>query len=254
MLFRSLREKCPWDKKQTNESLRSLTIEETYELADAILNNDASAKREELGDLMLHLVFYAKIGEENNEYDIADIINTLCDKMERRHPHIYGDMVLTDADAVIRNWEQMKLKEGKKSALAGVPTALPALVKAMRIQAKAQKIGFDWDTPEQVWEKVLEETNELAEAAAQNQTKNMQEELGDLLFAIVNYARFINIDPEEALERTNKKFTNRFVKMEAMAAQKGLRLADMTLAEMDLLWEAAKKTEKENGQQLFYPD
>ncbi len=236
-----LREKCPWDKKQTFATLRPLTIEETYELADAITNQDLKAIKEELGDLLLHLVFYAKIGEEQNAFDIGSIANALCDKMIKRHPHVYGDTSVDNEEDVKRNWEALKLKEGKKSALEGVPQALPALIKAMRIQEKAKKTGFDWDTTDQVWEKVQEELGELQEAIAQNDAENMEKEFGDVLFSLINYARFLDIDPENALEKTNKKFTARFQAMEQIAQQQGKQLRNMTLAEMDDIWNIIKK-------------
>jgi XTP/dITP diphosphohydrolase len=236
-----LREKCPWDKKQTFETLRHLTIEETYELGDAILDNNHTEIKNELGDLLLHIVFYAKIGSETNSFDMADVANSICDKLIHRHPHIYGDVKVKNEDDVKKNWEQLKLKEGRKSVLEGVPKSLPALVKASRIQEKVKAVGFDWEKPEQVWEKVEEEIAELkAEITAKNQDK-MEAEFGDVLFSMINYARFLNINPENALERTNKKFTKRFLHLEKRATELGKPLADMTLAEMDVYWEEAKK-------------
>lgn len=241
-----LRENCPWDKKQTLESLRHLTIEETYELSDAILENKLEEIKKELGDLMLHNVFYARIASEQGAFDIADVLNAICDKLIERHPHIYSDVVAEDEQTVKANWEKLKLKEGKKSVLEGVPQSLPALVKAMRIQDKARGVGFDWERPEQVWEKVQEELKELHEVAstpAADRQKIMAE-FGDVLFSLVNYARFIGIDPEEALERTNKKFISRFRYLESESAKDGKKLQDMTLNEMDLYWERAKAFDK----------
>lgn len=236
-----LRAQCPWDKKQTMESLRHLTIEETYELGDAILNNDLNEVKKELGDVLLHIVFYAKIGSETQDFDIADVCNELCEKLIFRHPHIYGDVQVADEEEVKRNWEKLKLKEGKKSVLEGVPKGLPALVKASRIQDKAKGVGFDWDEPHQVWEKVQEELQELqAEVQANNQDA-LEAEFGDVLFSLINYARFLKINPEDALERTNKKFISRFQYLEQKAEQLGKSLADMTLAEMDVFWNEAKK-------------
>ena len=236
-----LREKCPWDRKQTMESLRKLTIEETYELADAILENDLEEIKKEIGDLMLHMVFYAKIGSEEGAFDITDALNGICEKLIHRHPHIYGDVEVKDEEEVKANWEKLKLKEGKKSVLEGVPKSLPAMVKANRIQEKARGVGFDWDNKEQVWEKVQEELNELKveinEAASKEKIEN---EFGDLLFSIINFARFIDIDPESALERTNKKFISRFQYLEQKAKALGKNLHDMTLAQMDEIWEEAK--------------
>ncbi len=236
-----LREKCPWDKKQTFESLRHLTIEETYELGDAILNHDLNEIKKELGDLLLHIVFYAKIGSETDSFDMADVCNDICDKLVHRHPHIYSDTVVADEEEVKQNWEKLKLKEGKKSVLEGVPAGLPALVKASRIQDKVKGVGFDWEEPHQVWDKVQEELGELqAEVLAGNQEK-MEAEFGDVLFSMINYARFLNINPEDALERTNKKFIKRFQYLESKAATLGKPLMDMTLAEMDVFWNEAKK-------------
>jgi XTP/dITP diphosphohydrolase len=236
-----LREKCPWDKKQTFESLRHLTIEETYELGDAILNNDLNEIKKELGDLLLHIVFYAKIGSETGSFDIADVCNDICEKLIHRHPHIYGDVVVADEEEVKQNWEKLKLKEGKKSVLEGVPAGLPALVKASRIQDKVIGVGFDWEEPHQVWDKVQEELSELqVEVAAGNQEK-IEAEFGDVLFSMINYARFLNINPEDALERTNKKFIKRFQYLESKASEMGKSLMDMSLAEMDVFWNEAKK-------------
>ena len=236
-----LREKCPWDKKQTLESLRHLTIEETYELGDAILDHDLPEIKKELGDLLLHIVFYAKIGSETNAFDIADVANSICDKLIDRHPHIYGDVVVENEEQVKQNWEKLKLKEGRTSVLEGVPKSLPALVKASRIQDKVKAVGFDWEETHQVWEKVQEEIAELqVEIAANNQDK-IEAEFGDVLFSMINYARFLNINPEDALERTNKKFIHRFQYLESKAAELGKSLSDMTLAEMDVFWEEAKR-------------
>ena len=236
-----LREKCPWDKKQTLQTLRHLTIEETYELGDAILDNDLNEVKNELGDLLLHIVFYAKIGSETNHFDIGDVANGICEKLIHRHPHIYGDVVVADEEEVKQNWEKLKLKEGKKSVLEGVPKSLPALVKASRIQDKVKGVGFDWEETHQVWDKVQEELQELqVEVEAGNQDK-MKSEFGDVLFSMINYARFLNINPEDALERTNKKFIKRFQYLESKAGELGKPLSDMTLAEMDVFWEEAKK-------------
>ncbi len=236
-----LREQCPWDKKQTMETLRHLTIEETYELGDAILDNDLDEIKKEVGDLMLHLVFYAKIGSETNSFDIADVCNSICEKLIHRHPHIYGDVKVTDEEDVKRNWEKLKLKEGKSSVLEGVPKSLPALVKANRIQDKVAGVGFDWEKPEQVWEKVEEELEEFKTEVEKGNTDAIEDEFGDVLFSMVNYARFLNINPENALERTNKKFSKRFQYLEAKAKGMHKDLKDMTLAEMDVFWEEAKK-------------
>jgi XTP/dITP diphosphohydrolase len=236
-----LREKCPWDQKQTLQSLRHLTIEETYELGDAILDNNLNEVKKELGDLLLHIVFYAKIGSETKDFDIADVCNEICEKLIHRHPHIYSDVVVKDEDEVKQNWEKLKLKEGKKSVLEGVPKSLPALVKASRIQDKVKGVGFDWEEPHQVWDKVQEEIEEFqVEVSAGNQDK-MESEFGDVLFSMINYARFLNINPEDALERTNKKFIKRFQYLESKAQELGKPLMEMTLAEMDVFWEEAKK-------------
>lgn len=237
-----LREKCPWDKKQTLESLRYLSIEEMYELSDAILTNDLQEVKKELGDLMLHLVFYAKIASETNQFDITDVLNGICDKLVHRHPHIYGDVKVTTEEEVKHNWEKLKLKEGKKSVLEGVPRSLPAMVKAVRIQEKARGVGFDWDNSEQVWEKVGEELEEFKEELSQGDKEKTEQEFGDLLFSMINYSRFVGVNPEDALERTNKKFILRFQKMEAVLKKEGKDLSEMTLAEMDVYWEEAKKT------------
>lgn len=236
-----LRTKCPWDKKQTLESLRHLTIEETYELGDAILNNDLQEIKKELGDLLLHIVFYAKIGSETNDFDIADVANGICDKLIHRHPHIYGDVVVADEEEVKQNWEKLKLKEGKKSVLEGVPKGLPAMVKASRIQDKVKGVGFDWEEPHQVWDKVQEELHELQQEVAANNMDKMESELGDVFFSLINYARFLKVNPEDALERTNTKFIKRFQYLESKAAAIGKPLSEMTLAEMDVFWEEAKK-------------
>jgi XTP/dITP diphosphohydrolase len=240
-IMNDLREKCPWDKKQTLESLRHLTIEETYELGDAILNNDLQEVKKELGDLLLHIVFYAKIGSETNDFDIADVCNEICEKLIFRHPHIYGDVVVADEEEVKQNWEKLKLKEGKKSVLEGVPKGLPALVKASRIQDKVKGVGFDWEEPHQVWDKVQEELQELQDEVTSGNKDAIESEFGDVLFSLINYARFLKINPEDALERTNKKFINRFQYLEGKASELGKSLSDMTLAEMDVFWEEAKK-------------
>lgn len=237
-----LRAGCPWDQKQTFESLRHLTIEETYELGDAILNRDLTEIKKELGDLLLHIVFYSKIGSEEQAFDIADVCNEICDKLIHRHPHIYGDVQVADEEEVKQNWEKLKLKEGKKSVLEGVPKSLPALVKASRIQDKAKGVGFDWEKPEQVWEKVQEELAELQQEVHRGDQAKMEAEFGDVLFSMINYARFLNINPEDALERTNKKFIHRFQHLERRAAETGKSLSEMTLAEMDVYWNEAKNT------------
>ena len=239
-----LREKCPWDKVQTFESLRHLTIEETYELSETILEKDIDGLKKELGDLMLHLVFYARIGSESGAFDIGDVLKYINEKLIYRHPHIYGNVEANDPKTVKDNWEKIKLKEGRKSVLAGVPVSLPPLVKAYRIQEKAKGVGFDWEEPEQVWDKVIEELNELHYEVNNGQNPDrMEHELGDLLFALVNYARFIEVNPEDALERTNKKFIKRFQHLEKKAEEMGKSLKNMTLAEMDVFWEEAKKME-----------
>ncbi|WP_273566317.1 nucleoside triphosphate pyrophosphohydrolase [Maribacter halichondriae] len=235
-----LREQCPWDKKQTMQTLRHLTIEETYELGDAILDKDLEEVKKELGDVLLHIVFYAKIGSETNDFDIADVCNDICEKLINRHPHIYGDVIVANEEEVKQNWENIKLKEGKKSVLEGVPTSLPALVKANRIQDKVAGVGFDWEKPEQVFEKVQEELEELQEEVKSGNPEKMEEEFGDVLFSMINYARFLNVNPENALERTNKKFIKRFQYLESKAKESGKSLKEMTLAEMDVFWEEAK--------------
>ncbi|MCO5724013.1 nucleoside triphosphate pyrophosphohydrolase [Robiginitalea marina] len=238
-----LRAQCPWDRKQTMESLRHLTIEETYELGDAILEGDLAEVKKELGDLLLHIVFYARIGSETGDFDIADVAEGICEKLIRRHPHIYSDTVVSGEDEVKANWEKIKLAEGKKSVLEGVPASLPALVKANRIQEKVAGVGFDWEEPGQVLQKVREELGELQEEVRIGNAVNVEAELGDVLFSLVNYARFLGINPENALERTNKKFIRRFAFLEARAREAGRQLSEMTLAEMDRHWEAAKKEE-----------
>lgn len=236
-----LREKCPWDKKQTLESLRHLTIEETYELGDAILDNDLEEVKKELGDLLLHIVFYAKIGSESGAFDMADVCNEICEKLIHRHPHIYGDVAVKDEEEVKQNWEKLKLKEGKKSVLEGVPKSLPALVKASRIQDKVKGVGFDWEEPHQVWGKVQEELQELQQEVQSGDREKIEGEFGDVLFSMINYARFLNVNPEDALERTNKKFIKRFQYLESKAGEIGKPLSEMTLAEMDVFWNEAKK-------------
>ena len=236
-----LREKCPWDKKQTLESLRHLTIEETYELADAILDNDLQEIKKELGDVLLHIVFYAKIGSEKQAFDIADVANSISDKLIHRHPHIYGDVEVKDEEEVKQNWEKLKLKEGKKSVLEGVPKSLPAVVKASRIQEKVAGVGFDWEESQQVWAKVQEELGELNEEIKNNHQENIEKEFGDVLFSMINYARFIGVNPENALEKTNKKFINRFQYLEEAAKKEGKQLSDMSLTEMDVYWEKSKE-------------
>ena len=238
-----LREKCPWDKKQTIQTLRQLTIEETYELADAITESDWKSIKEELGDLLLHIVFYAKIGAEQNQFTMDEMINGICEKLIHRHPHIYGDVQVNDEEDVKRNWEKLKLKEGKTSVLSGVPTSLPSMVKAMRLQEKAKQVGFEWDNREQVWEKVEEENQELLEAVASGDINRMEDELGDVFFSLVNFARFLQVDAENALERTNKKFISRFTKMELEALKEGKQLHDMGLEEMDAIWNRVKAME-----------
>ena len=235
-----LREQCPWDKKQTFETLRHLTIEETYELGDAILDNDLQEIKKELGDVLLHIVFYAKIGSETKDFDIADVCNSICDKLIDRHPHIYSDVVVENEEQVKQNWEKLKLKEGKTSVLEGVPNSLPALVRANRIQDKVAGVGFDWEKPEQVWEKVEEELHEFKDEVNKGNNDGIESEFGDVLFSMVNYARFLKINPENALERTNKKFSKRFKYLESKAKDLGKPLSDMTLSEMDIFWEEAK--------------
>ena len=236
-----LREKCPWDKKQTIQTLRQMTIEETYELADAITDENWKAIKEELGDILLHIVFYARIGKEQNKFTLNDVLETICNKLIIRHPHIYGDVQVNDAEDVKKNWEKIKLKEGKTSVLSGVPVSLPAVVKATRIQEKAKQVGFEWKQKEDVWLKVEEEMNELHEAVNNNDAAHAEEEFGDVLFSLVNYARFLNIDAENALEKTNKKFIQRFTKMETIAKNEGKNLYEMSLEEMDAIWNIVKK-------------
>ncbi len=236
-----LREQCPWDKKQTIQTLRHLTIEETYELGDAILENDLDEVKKELGDLLLHIVFYARIGSETNDFDMADVANDICEKLISRHPHIYGDVKVADEEEVKQNWENLKLKEGKKSVLEGVPKSLPAMVKANRIQDKVSGVGFDWEEPHQVFEKLKEELDELQHEVAEENSEKIEQEFGDVLFSMINYARFLKIDPESALERTNKKFIKRFQYLESKAKLLGKTLKEMSLAEMDVYWNEAKK-------------
>jgi XTP/dITP diphosphohydrolase len=236
-----LREKCPWDKKQNIHTLRQQTIEETYELADAITDKDWNAIKEELGDLLLHIVFYSKIGSEQNKFTLQEVIEGICDKLIKRHPHIYGNVKVNDEEDVKKNWEQIKLQEGKKSVLSGVPKSLPAMVKAMRIQEKAKQVGFEWATKEQVWEKVEEEKHELLEAVESGEEERIEEEAGDLFFSVINYVRFLKVDAENALELTNKKFIKRFTLMEKAVREKGMNLAEMSLAEMDAVWNEIKK-------------
>lgn len=239
-----LRNGCPWDKEQTLESLRHLTIEEVYELSDAILNKNMSDIKGELGDLMLHLVFYTKIASETDDFDIKDVIDSISEKLIFRHPHIYGDSKVTDAEDVLNNWEKLKLKEGKKSVLSGVPKSLPPLIKAYRIQEKVKGVGFEWKKRKDVWNKVIEELNELKYEVENGGDKTkMEDELGDLLFAITNYARYIDINPEDALERTNKKFIKRFQYIESQSAKDGYKIEDMSLEEMDFYWNKAKSLE-----------
>lgn len=237
----TLREQCPWDKKQTFESLRHLTIEETYELADAILEKDLEEIKKELGDLILHIVFYARLGEESGAFDIYDVTEAIAEKLISRHPHIYSDVVVKDEEDVKRNWEQLKLKEGKQSILEGVPLSLPAMVKAVRVQEKARGAGFDWNHTEQVWEKVFEEMEELRVEVKAGRINEMEQEFGDLLFSVINLSRFLDINPEDALERTNKKFITRFQYMEKKVKEQGRDLRKMTLEEMDEIWNEAKK-------------
>lgn len=237
-----LREKCPWDKKQTLESLRHLTIEETYELADAIIDNDLEALKGEIGDLLLHMVFYCKIGQEKEAFDITDALNGICDKLVYRHPHIYGDVEATTEEEVKANWEKLKLKEGKKSVLEGVPKSLPALVKAARIQEKVKGIGFEWENRKDVWAKVQEEMDELAEEVESGASEDkVEEEFGDVLFSLINYARFIKVNPENALARTNKKFITRFQLMEELMTADDVPIDDSSLETMDKYWDIAKK-------------
>ncbi|MCR9182407.1 MAG: nucleoside triphosphate pyrophosphohydrolase [Flavobacteriaceae bacterium] len=240
-IMNELREQCPWDRKQTIQTLRHLTIEETYELGDAILENDLNEVKKELGDLLLHIVFYAKIGSEEKAFDIADVANSICDKLIERHPHIYGDVKVADEEEVKKNWENLKLKEGKTSVLEGVPKSLPAMVKANRIQDKVAGVGFDWEHPEQVFEKLKEELDELQHEINENNKEKIEAEFGDVLFSMINYARFLKVDPESALERTNKKFIKRFQFLEEKAKAINKPLKDMSLAEMDVFWDEAKR-------------
>lgn len=251
-----LREKCPWDKKQTVQSLRQMTIEETYELADAITDEDWNGIKEELGDLLLHIIFYAKIGQEKEKFSLEEVINGVCEKLIIRHPHIYGDVEVKDAEDVKRNWEKIKLKEGKKSVLGGVPKSLPATIKAMRLQEKAKQVGFEWDNREQVWDKVEEEIKELKDAIRTRDSddlnndkeklqKQVEDEFGDVVFSLINYARFLQVDAENALVRTNKKFIHRFTQMEQEALQNGKDLTKMTLLEMDIIWNTIKQRQQE---------
>lgn len=236
-----LREKCPWDKKQTIQTLRTMTIEETYELADAITNENWQEIKEELGDILLHIIFYTRLATEQNKFNLNDVIEAICSKLIIRHPHIYGDVKVNNEEDVKRNWEKIKLNEGKQSVLSGVPVALPAVVKAIRLQEKVKQVGFEWSNKEDVWLKVEEETKELQEAISNNNKEQTEEEFGDLFFSLINYSRFLNVDAENALEKTNKKFIHRFTTMEKLAAAKGRKLHDMTLEEMDALWNILKE-------------
>ena len=240
-IMEELRAQCPWDQKQTIETLRPLTIEETYELCDAIVKKDWDGLKEELGDVLLHLVFYSKIAAEENQFNFEDVIETVCNKLVYRHPHIYSNTKVENEQEVKQNWEKLKLKEGKKSVLEGVPKSLPALVKASRIQDKVKGVGFDWEEPHQVWDKVQEELNELQVEVQSGTQDKIEAEFGDVLFSMINYARFLKVNPEDALERTNKKFIKRFQYLESKASEIGKPLMDMTLAEMDIFWEEAKK-------------
>ena len=241
-----LREQCPWDKKQTIQTLRPLTIEETYELADAITENDWKGLKEELGDIMLHLLFYAKIGSEQEQFTLQEVLEGISAKLIHRHPHIYGDVKVQDEEEVKRNWEKLKMKEGKKSVLGGVPTSLPAIVKATRIQEKAKQVGFEWDNKEDVWKKVQEEMGELQEAIQTKTKEDVEEEFGDLMFSLANYARFLQVDAEGALEKTNKKFIRRFQEMESIALANGKELTTMSLDEMDQIWNQVKQQMKKS--------
>ncbi|PWT74545.1 MAG: nucleoside triphosphate pyrophosphohydrolase [Bacteroidetes bacterium] len=236
-----LREQCPWDKKQTIQTLRTLTIEETYELADAITDEDWKGIKEELGDLLLHILFYSRIGKEQNQFTLREVIETICEKLIFRHPHIYGEVKVRDEEDVKKNWENLKLKEGKTSVLSGVPVSLPATVKAIRLQEKAKQVGFEWEQASQVWDKVEEEMKELQQAVSQGDSVATEEEFGDLLFSLINYARFLHIDAESSLEKTNKKFLERFSKMEQQVLSNGKRLSDLSLEEMDAIWDSIKK-------------
>lgn len=243
VIMDELREKCPWDKKQTIQTLRQQTIEETYELTDAITDENWQHIKEELGDILLHVIFYSKLGEEKNEFTFEDVVETVCNKLVARHPHIYSNVLVNDEEEVKQNWEKLKLKEGRDSVLSGVPKSLPAITKAIRLQEKVKQVGFEWDETEQVKAKVDEEITELYEAVETGEQSKIEEEFGDVLFALVNYARFINVDPENALEKTNKKFIRRFQQMEAMAKEQSKALHDMSLMEMDALWNKAKAQE-----------
>ncbi len=245
-IMNELRAQCPWDKKQTIHSLRKLTIEETYELSEAILNNDWKNIKEELGDLFLHLVFYAKIADEQKQFTVDEALNAVCDKLIHRHPHIYSDVEVKNEEDVKKNWEQLKLKEGKKSILEGVPNGLPPVTKAQRIQEKVRQVGFDWDYKEQVMDKIEEEINELKEAVQTGNPDEIELEFGDVLFALINYSRFIDVDAEKALDRTNKKFMERFMWMEKYAKEKQLNLHEMNLAQLDEIWNLAKEAVKKN--------
>jgi XTP/dITP diphosphohydrolase len=238
VIMDELREQCPWDRKQTNESLRHLTIEETYELSDALLKGDNEEIKKELGDLFLHLVFYSKIGDEKGVFDVSDVLNSVCEKLISRHPHIYGDVEVKDEEEVKQNWEQLKLKEGNKSVLAGVPNSMPSIIKASRMQDKAAQVGFDWPEKEHVWDKVEEELKEFKDAEGTQK----EEEFGDLIFSLINYARWLKINPDDALEATNRKFKYRFESIEKYAQKKNIKMEEMTLSEMDEVWEQAKKT------------
>lgn len=242
-----LREQCPWDKKQTIHTLRPLTLEETYELTDAITDNDWKGIKEELGDILLHILFYAKIGTEQKQFELKDVIDGICEKLIFRHPHIYGDVKVTDEEEVKRNWEKLKMKEGKTSVLGGVPPSLPAMVKATRIQEKAKQVGFEWDNKEDVWKKVEEEVGELKEAIQLDDKDKIDEEFGDVLFSLVNYARFLQVDAEGVLERTNKKFIYRFQQMETIAVARGTKLEDLSLTEMDAIWNEVKQNTKDTN-------
>ena len=242
-ILNELREKCPWDKKQTIHTLRQMTIEETYELADAITENNLKALKEELGDLLLHIIFYAKIGEEKNAFTLQEVIEGIYKKLVDRHPHIYSDVKVKDDEEVKQNWEKLKLKEGRNSVLDGVPNALPAMIKALRLQEKSKQVGFEWSHKSQVWDKVLEEMDELKEAEDNGEISKIEEEMGDLLFSLINFARFLQVDPENALEKTNKKFKHRFILMEKEASNQNRALHDMNLEEMDALWNKIKNHE-----------
>jgi XTP/dITP diphosphohydrolase len=239
-----LREQCPWDKKQTIHTLRQQTLEEVYELVDTITDENWQGLKEELGDLLLHIVFYSRIGAEQKQFTLDDVIEGVCNKLVSRHPHIYSNVSVNDEEDVKQNWEKLKLKEGKKSVLSGLPTSLPALMKALRLQGKAKQVGFEWDHTEQVKDKVDEEIRELYEAVASGKQEHIEDEMGDVLFALINYSRFVHVDPEHALEKTNKKFMRRFQHMETLAAKQGKALHDMSLSEMDALWNKAKETEE----------